>query len=288
MNTMGYVIGAIFLVIIAITFIGMAGLDVAKATTYLEDRGFVVAPGTFALDLAAILAKTNLIPATPADEATSTAIYSKLGDVKTKTDLIPSSGIADNATLLSIKTETDKIAGIGTNVTTTMNSAANNANDLAVLEQKWDAKPRPYPYDTGAVLSCTSNSTTVNAFPTAYTSLIPAGTYSFGDTPNGIQISGLCIEGMDTSSVYILEFYRSTDAVTYTPIGALRFSSISTQTRSFTYALNGRELNADTETLYARLKSTPANKTVTFSLTVHRHISTTEHVPTSTGVFPLH
>ena len=43
--------------------------------------------------------------------------------------------------------------------------------------------------------------------------------------------------------------------------------------------------------LYFDLSSIPSNATITgatLSLTIHRHISTTEHVPTSTGVFPLH
>ena len=152
--------------------------------------------------------------------------------------------------------------------------------DAGILEQKWDAKPRPFPYDTGSALSVSAHALNANAFGTAV-KIIPKGTYDFGDSPNEIQIAGVSIELMDGNGVYLLEFLRET-----TPIGAIRFNRLSVQTRSFLYEFRGREVNVDDEDLYAQLKSTPANLTVTFSVLVLRHLSVMQHVETSTGVFP--
>jgi hypothetical protein len=166
-----------------------------------------------------------------------------------------------------------------------MGQAENSTEDLAVLEHKWDAKSRPYPYTTGSVFTVVSNTTTVDIFG-SYVLVVPSGTFNFGDTPNQIQISGVSIESMDSNAVYVLEFSTEVGGV-YTPIGALRFNRTSVQTRSFLYTFEGREINSDTGNLYARLKSTPANAIVTFSVLVRRHLSTHEHIPTSTGVFPF-
>jgi hypothetical protein len=152
--------------------------------------------------------------------------------------------------------------------------------DLGSIEHKWDARPRPYPYTTDSTLSVTSSAITANVFGTAV-KIIPKTTFDFGDSPNLIQISGIIIESMSDNGVYVLELLRDT-----TPIGAVRFNRTSTQVRSFLYLVHGREIDADVEDVYAKLKSTPANLTVTFSVLIRRHIATGIHVPASTGTWP--
>jgi len=152
--------------------------------------------------------------------------------------------------------------------------------DAGILQQKWNAKPRPYPYDTGAVLSVTSHADTANEFGTPV-KIIPKTTFDFGDVPNSIQIAGITIETMSENAVFILEFRKET-----TPIGALRFYRSSVQERGFDIVLRGREIYADTEDVYAVLKSTPANITVGFSILVLRHICTSLCIEESTGTFP--
>lgn len=41
-------------------------------------------------------------------------------------------------------------------------------------------RPRPYPYDTTAILTLTDDGAP-DTFPAGYTQLIPVGTYDFGD-----------------------------------------------------------------------------------------------------------
>jgi hypothetical protein len=161
-------------------------------------------------------------------------------------------------------------------------------SDISAVGLTKIARSRPYPYDTGAVFSCTSHATEVNTFPVAYTSLIPEGTFDFGDTPEQLAIDQVFIESMDTNAVYVLELYRSpVGDASYTPIGAVRFSRTSVQVRSYAIDLRGRPVNAATEHVWARLKSTPANAVVTFSLSVRRHISTSLEIAGTTGVWPL-
>jgi hypothetical protein len=222
--------------------------------------------GTDGAALASVLGAVNTAAATGAVNDTSMAM-AYLKQLVTAVALIPTTAMrgTDNAAL-----------------------ATTTANDEAAIEHKWDARPRPYPYDTGVVFSCTSHATEVNTFPVAYTSLIPETTFAFGDTPDSIKIAGMTVESMDTNAVYVLEFYRSpVGDASYTPVGAVRFNRTSVQVRSFIVPLEGREWLTATEHLWARLKSTPANTTVTFSVSVKRHISTSVHIAASTGVWPL-
>lgn len=158
----------------------------------------------------------------------------------------------------------------------------NATADLALIDQKWDAKPRPYPWTSNTTLTVTSNATTEEQFG-AYVKIISKGTYNFGDSPNEIQIECISVESMDTNGVYILEFSKGD---TYVPVGAIRFNRTSVQTRSFVYNVGGGALNADTEDLWVRMKTTPANCTITFSLLIKRHLATSEHVSSSPG-FPF-
>ncbi len=55
--------------------------SVARATTLLEDAGYVVLPGTAETDLVAIRERTDNLPNSPADEVTSEAILESVGEI---------------------------------------------------------------------------------------------------------------------------------------------------------------------------------------------------------------
>jgi hypothetical protein len=80
----------------------MSGPTIATATQYLEERGYEVIPATFATDITDIKAKTDLLPFSPASEATSALI-------KAKTDLIPI-GTATQSSLASMNITLEEIA----------------------------------------------------------------------------------------------------------------------------------------------------------------------------------
>jgi hypothetical protein len=272
--SVGGILSALALITMCIVILPLVFLtSTNSAISKLEGEGYIVlAAGEYtSLDalIDAIKAKTDNLPTDPADhsllDAQLIALDNLLDAIKLSTDNLPTDP-ADQSLLEAILTTV--------------------GYDHAILEQKWDAKPRPYPYDTATTLTVSSNATVVNTFGN-YVRIIPAGTFDFGDTPNSIQLAGISIESMDTNAVYVMEFYRTSDNITYTAIGALRFNRTSVQTRSFLYEFEGREANADTEDIFVRLKSSPANAIVTFSVLVVRHISTDQHIPTSPGVFPF-
>jgi len=162
-------------------------------------------------------------------------------------------------------------------------SYVKDADDIARLEQKWLARGRPHPYATNTTLHAVAGS--ANAFGD-YLACIAAEHYDFGDTPNYIYITGISIEDMSANAVYLLELCKFDGDSTYTSIGAVRFSRSSPQTRSFVIPFPCREVNNDTHSIVAKLKSSSGAATVNFSLQVMRHLPVTATVPASTGTFP--
>lgn len=148
------------------------------------------------------------------------------------------------------------------------------------------ARPRPFPYDTTTELQLTDGGV-VDTFGN-YTELIPIGTFDFGDTPNYVQVEDLIIETLAANDVYIIEFYRSPNGVTYTPIGAIRTKRQAATARSFTMRYPCRPFNNDIYGLYGRLKGRAgAGTTILFSLSVGRWVPPSVIIPISTGVWPL-
>jgi hypothetical protein len=94
------IIGVI-IVIVGIFSIDYVTPTVAKATQFLEDRGYQVLSAVLAMDVSDIKVKTDNLPLSPANEATSLLI-------KAKTDLIVSGG-ATQATLLDVADEAEYI-----------------------------------------------------------------------------------------------------------------------------------------------------------------------------------
>jgi len=149
------------------------------------------------------------------------------------------------------------------------------------------ARPRPYPYDTAANLALTDGAGGADTFPAAYTALIPAGTYDFGDVPNRISIEAINVAVMPVG-IYVMEFYKSYDAITYIPIGAIRLENTVALTLVHEVHFPCRPLNIDSGTLYGRLKSSAGAGalTIQFSLSVARWRPSTVEIPLSTGVWP--
>jgi len=157
------------------------------------------------------------------------------------------------------------------------------ALDIAKIEQKWLARGRPYPYGTNASLQAVAGNAHVFG---NYLACIAAKAYDFGDSPNYIFINSLSIEGMSENGIYVLELYKYDGNATYTPIGAVRFTRTSVQTRSFIVPFDSREVNIDTHSIVAKLKCSTGAATVNFSLNVLRHIPVSASIPASTGTFP--
>jgi len=155
--------------------------------------------------------------------------------------------------------------------------------DIAKLEQKWLARGRPTPYATNASLKVVAGS--ANAFGD-YLACIAAEAYDFGDVPNYIYVTGINIEDMSANAIYVLELYKFDGDAAYTPIGAIRFTRSSPQTRSFVIPFPCREVNNDDYSVVARLKSSTGSATVNFSLQVMRHLPVQGSIPASTGTFP--
>lgn len=164
--------------------------------------------------------------------------------------------------------------------------------DRGTIKHDWINRPRPYPYDLTWVDPVTGRSA-INIVAGVgadtfgvYTSLIPRGTFDFGDTPNLLQTLSVNFEIFSANDVYILEFYSSDDDATYHPIGAIRVIRSAVQIRSFIVSRPCHDYNCDNGTLYARLKSVTGGNNLDISLTVERHLHTDYDVSPSTGVWP--
>ena len=145
-------------------------------------------------------------------------------------------------------------------------------------------RPRPYPYDPQVSFNPAAGVGADNFGN--YLSLIPRATFDFGDSPNRLQVLSVNFEVFSGNGTFVLEFYSSTDDVTYFPLGAIRTIRSQALVRSIFVDRPCRDYNCDTGTLYARLKSAVGSNNVTISLSVERHIPTSYEVPPSTGVWP--
>jgi len=159
-----------------------------------------------------------------------------------------------------------------------------NQKDLGYLEHDVVNRPRPYPYDTGVVLTAVAGGA-INTFGN-YVQLIPRYTFDFGDETNRIQIINVCICNMSANGVYLLEFYKFIDG-NYVVLGAIRVTRSAPLTRSFFVEHPCRPLSNDETALYCRLKSSVAGSNITFTLHVARFIPTAYRVKISAGVFPF-
>ena len=155
--------------------------------------------------------------------------------------------------------------------------------DFGHLEHDFIHRPRPYPYDTGQVLTATADAV-ANTFG-AYTQLIPINTYDFGDANNRIQIVNICVCSMSANGVYILELYKYIGGQ-YIPLGAIRVTRSAPQNRSFFVQHPCRPLSMDETALYCRLKSSVGGANMTFSLHVARFLPPAYKVKISSGIFP--
>ncbi|MDD3493368.1 MAG: hypothetical protein PHZ19_07745 [Candidatus Thermoplasmatota archaeon] len=156
--------------------------------------------------------------------------------------------------------------------------------DNGRLEQKWDSRGRPYPWDPSVSISAAANAV-ADTFGN-YVTIFAAGTYDFGDTPNQIQVREISIENVTTTDTFILEISKYLNP-TYTPLGAVRFTMSSPPTRSFLIQVRGREMNIDTHDLVARVKSGAGGGTVSFGVIILRHVSVSYHYDASPGPFPF-
>lgn len=168
-------------------------------------------------------------------------------------------------------------------VTASTAAVAATSQDQAKIALKFDRRPRPQPYDIRLNHTLLSSGT-VNTFGTRL-KIIEIGDYDFGDTPNQIQIEAVVIELLDVAQ-YIMLFEKSSDGVVFSSIGAVRFNSAASQTRSFIVPFPTRDVDNDVYAVYASLKSHAVSKNVNFAVVVARHQSVTAHVEPSTGAFP--
>jgi len=155
--------------------------------------------------------------------------------------------------------------------------------DRGVIKHDVIHRPRPYPYTPS--VSLTVNAGGADAFG-VYASLIPRGTYDFGDSPNFIHILSVNFEVFSANDTYILEFYSSEDDVTYSPLGAIRVIRAAALVKSLFIERPCHDFNCDNGTLYARVKSATGGNNIIISLIVDRMLSTSYEVPPSTGVWP--
>lgn len=156
--------------------------------------------------------------------------------------------------------------------------------DRGTIKHDMINRPRPYPYDPQVTFNPVAGGGADNFG--LYLSLIPRGTFDFGDSPNHLQILSVNFEAFSANDTYVLEFYSSDDDATYTPLGAIRVIRAAAIPRSLFITRPCRDYDCDAGTLYARLKSATGGNNVTISLTVERHICTDYDVPPSTGVWP--
>jgi len=160
------------------------------------------------------------------------------------------------------------------------------AIDIPRIKMDHVERPRPYPYDVTEILALTDGGV-ANTFPVGYTELIPLGTYDFGDgAHNRIRLYSMDIEVMPADT-YIVEFYRSADAVTYTPIGAVRLSNTIAITLVHSICAVTRPLCITHNGLYGRVKTASGGGiTIQFVLSVCRWLPPTVEIPISAGVWP--
>ena len=170
------------------------------------------------------------------------------------------------------------------NQSTLLSNQAIDRLDRGRLEHDLIRRPRPYPYDVTA--SLTINDGGVADTFGAYTTLIPLNTFDFGDSPNRVQVLGLCICSMSANATYLAEFYKLLAGV-YIPLGAVRFRRIGAQVRSFLLDNPCRPFNNDDTALYGRLKTSVATgENIECSLLLSRYIPTDYCIPSSSGVWP--
>jgi len=156
--------------------------------------------------------------------------------------------------------------------------------DRGIIKHDVIHRPRPYPYDPQVTFNPAAGVGADNFG--VYLSLIPRGTFDFGDSTNHLQILSVNFEAFSANDTYILEFYSSEDDVTYSPLGALRVHRAAALVKSLFITRPCRDYDCDVGTLYARLKSATGGNNITISLTVERHVCTDYDVPPSTGVWP--
>lgn len=157
--------------------------------------------------------------------------------------------------------------------------------ELPALKYEFYARPRPFPYNAGAVLTLTAG-IGADTFG-AYTVLIPAGTFDFNDSPNVLQFRSLSVENVAVADTYVIEFYSTPDAVTYTPLGAIRFSTGAAIALTAIVTSPSAPYDCDANALYGRMKSAAGGNALDFSLEVARFIPCTPGcIPLSTGVWP--
>lgn len=157
--------------------------------------------------------------------------------------------------------------------------------DIGRLQLDKAARPRPFPY------SATSSLAVVCAAEPNFGDrllCIPKATYNFGDSPNHYAIDGVSIENMSANDTYILMGETSPTGASgsFTPVGAIRFSRTSPQTRSFVMAAPSRPIKADENGFYVCGKSTTSGSTVTFSLQLRRQIDVSRLPSATSGVWP--
>jgi len=156
--------------------------------------------------------------------------------------------------------------------------------DRGILKHDMINRPRSYPDNPADVLNPIAGTGENNYGD--YLSLIPRGTFDFGDSPNNLQVLALKFEGFSASDTYIIEFYSSDDDETYTPLGNARVIRTNPLLNSLPINRPCRDYECDAGTLYARLKSALGGNNVTIAMIVERHIHTAYEVPPSTGTWP--
>jgi len=85
-----YIVAAMVLVVVAANaMMTVANPSITEATQFLENNGFQVIPATAVTDITAIKAKTDNLPATPADQTTLNLVDADVTSIKAKTDNLP-------------------------------------------------------------------------------------------------------------------------------------------------------------------------------------------------------
>jgi hypothetical protein len=90
------------IILVSVVSFGIIALlqpTIASSTQYLEDRGYIVIPATFATDVTAIKAKTDNLPLSPANEITASAA---VGNAAAAVIQAQAAAAAANATLITL------------------------------------------------------------------------------------------------------------------------------------------------------------------------------------------
>lgn len=157
------VIIGILIIVLGISAVGYVTLDVAKATEFLENRGYSVVYSTMADDIAAILAKVNPLPLMPADELTLSAHTTTLGLIQAKTDNITSDP-ALQTTLLAVKAETDNLSSIASDASNAATYAESAADEAEVVEEHLHGTDRWYGIKVPQTDTSWADATSMTAF----------------------------------------------------------------------------------------------------------------------------